>query len=276
MALARDTFYQERTDTKLGPVVQSGAVIYGGALLALGHPTHATSGKRGVAYAFNDEAGAIPLGFADQPLTGDGTLRASIEAGSRIRRVAVTGASSAAASNGKWVFATDDGTFTLTKTVPNLPVGIIVDWVVSTTAWVYFLSFGELLAIQAAGGIHRQVLLGVGSAGAATGNMATGIVAPCHGLITEVYGIVIVEPTDADVSQAINLEIGGVDVTGGVVTVAFNSAVGTKLAGTAVTAANEFREGDLIDIETVTNPAGTTADPGLTAIYVGYDIQPGL
>ena len=125
------------------------------ALLALGHPTHATSGNRGVAYPFNDEAGAIPLGFADQPLTGDGTLRASIEAGGRIRKVAVTGASSAAATNGKWVFATDDGTFTLTKTTPNIPVGIVVDWVTSTTCWVYFMSFGELLALQASGGIHR-------------------------------------------------------------------------------------------------------------------------
>lgn len=276
MALARDTFYQERTDTKLGPVVQSGAVIYGSALMALGHPTHATSGKRGLAYPFNDEAGAIPLGFADQPLTGDGSLRASIAAGSSIRRVAVTGASSAAASNGKWVFATDDGTFTLTKTVPNIPVGIVVDWVVSTTAWVYFLSFGELLAIQAAGGIHRQVLLGVVTAGAATGNVATGIVAPCHGLITEVYGIVIVEPTDADVVQTINLEIGGTNVTGGVVTFQFDSAVGAKLAGSAVTAANEFREGDLIDIETVATVAGTVADPGLVGIYAGFDIQPGL
>lgn len=276
MALSRDTFYVERTDTKLGPVVKSGSVIYGGALLALGHPTHGTSGNRGVAYPFNDEAGAIPLGFADQPLTGDGTLRASIEAGGRIRKVAVTGSSSAAASNGKWVFATDDGTFTLTKTTPNIPVGIVVDWVQSTTCWVYFLSFGELLGIQAAGGIHRTMLLSIVTAGAATGNVATGFVAPCHGLITEVFGIVIVEPTDADVVQTINLEIGGTNVTGGVVVFQFDSAVGAKIAGSAVTAANEFREGDLIDTETVATVAGTVADPGLIAIYAGYDIQPGL
>jgi hypothetical protein len=111
---------------------------------------------------------------------------------------------------------------------------------------------------------------------AGSGNVATGILMPCHGRFLTVYGQVARIPTDADTSHSFNLEIGGTNVTGGVVTWLFSDALGAKLAGTDVTAANEFHSGDALDIEVVVNTAGTATDPGLMNLFATYETLPGL
>lgn len=278
MALAADTARLTAKRSHIYPQVVNAAVIFAGGFCAIGNADHGTAANKGRSYPFSIAAGAIPVGWAEAGVTGTGSSANKSQLlveGRVIEQLAVTGVT-AITDVGKWVYATDDGTFTLTRVAMNIPIGIIVDWYSGTSCDVYMLSFGELLALQACGGVARTWLVGVGTAGAATGNMATGIPAPCHGAIQSVFGVVIVEATDADVVQTINLEIGGTNVTGGVVTYQFDSAVGAKLAGTAVTAANVFHEGDLIDIETVATVAGTVADPGLVAIYCTYDILPGF
>jgi len=105
-----------------------------------------------------------------------------------------------------------------------------------------------------------------------SGNMLTGITAPHHGRILSVYGIVI-EPHATTVDDIdVNLEIGAVNVTGGVIAWT-NSARGTKLAGSSITATNVFHEGDLIDVEGVVNNAGTA---GLLGIYADVLCEPGI
>ena len=54
-----------------------------------------------------------------------------------------------------------------------------------------------------------------------------------------------------------NLEIGGTNVTGGVVTIADGDVQGDKKSGTAITGAAVFHEGDLIDVEAVVGTANT-------------------
>jgi hypothetical protein len=104
----------------------------------------------------------------------------------------------------------------------------------------------------------------------------TGIGAPCHGRILSVYAQCVEANTDADVSSTINLEIAGTNVTGGVVTLAFGDTEGDKKAGTDVTAANIFHEGDAIDVELTVGTAGTNTDPGLYNLFVEYETLPGI
>lgn len=258
------------------------AEIYNQGFLMLGSRDHGSAAVIGRARAWNDEVGAIPFGFSTARTTGNTSaspiVKAEVDLQARVHtNVAVTGLTGDVTDTGRVVYATDDNTFTLTRPTLGHPIGIVSRWISATNADVYFFSFGELCVLGMSGaGKPGLWLLGTVTAGAATGNVATGIVATCHGRILQVYGIVVVEPTDADVVQTINLEIGGTNVTGGVVTFQFDSAVGAKLAGTAVTAANIIHEGDLIDIETVATVAGTTADPGLVNIYADVLVEPGL
>ena len=63
----------------------------------------------------------------------------------------------------------------------------------------------------------------------------------------------------------VDVELDGTDVTGGVVTVATGDAIGDKKAGTAITAANEFAEGALLDVEFV---VGTQMTAGRFDLFV--------
>ncbi len=280
MALAKDTPRITAGRRYIAPQVVNASQLFGGSYVALGSQFHATAANQGRAFPWNDANGSIPLGFNQQGVTGDASrdnlAQTNIE-GRVIEQLAVTGAS-AITDVGKWVYMTDDGTFTLTKTTPNIPVGFTTDWYSGTSCDVYMLSLGELLCMQAAGGVHKQLqaLIGVGIT--ASGNLATGIVAPCHGQITAVNAHCVIGPTDADVDIDINVEIGGTDITGGVCALLAADVAGDKKAGTAVTAddAEVFHEGDLIDIDGVVNTAGTAADPGLYQVIIDYTIQPGL
>lgn len=278
MALAADTPRLTAKRSHIYPQVVNAAVVFAGGLCAIGNADHGTAANIGRAYPFSIASGAIPVGMAEAGVTGTGSSanKVSLLAEGRvIEQLAVTGVT-AITDVGKWVYATDDGTFTLTRVAKNIPIGIVVDWYSGTSTDTYMLSFGELLAIQASGGVHRTMCLGAVSAGETTGNALTGIVLPCHGIFTNFFGIVAVDATDADVDISINLEIGGTNVTGGVINWLFSSANGVKLACTAITAAATFHEGDLLDVEHVANVAVTATDPGLLNLYVEYDILPGF
>lgn len=75
--------------------------------------------------------------------SGDKVLR--LETGVDIKR-AVTGAS-AVGDRGKAVYASDDNTLTLTAAGNSL-VGVVSEWLTSTTCWVYLYTPSELLAAQ--------------------------------------------------------------------------------------------------------------------------------
>lgn len=281
MALSANASYTIRDNKRIAVEAFNAAEIYNGAYLMGGSRDHATANLPGRVRAFNDEAGAIPLGFATQRATGNTSASPIVEAevdlaGRVMKNIAVTGLAGTVADNFRLVYMTDDATFTLTRPTLGHPIGVVTRWLSATNADVYFFGFGELCAIGMGGAAKRRELLCLVTAGATTGNVATGILCPSHGRILSVYGIVVVDATDADVQQDINLEIDGTNVTGGVVTWLFSDAVGAKKAGTAVTALNVFNEGSLIDVETTATVAGTTADPGLMAIYADVLVEPGL
>lgn len=78
------------------------------------------------------------VGFAHQQVINptSGSKRVKVRQKGVIR-IAVTGAS-AVTNNGVAVYASDDGTFTLTSTTTNTQIGKVQNWVVSTTCDVYF------------------------------------------------------------------------------------------------------------------------------------------
>lgn len=280
MALSAALVRETRGLTIMAPEVQASAQIYAGSYCAGGSASHATAAKIGRAFAFNDEAGAIPLGFAKESVLDDATApqeTAYIHAQGRVvEGLAVTGLAGAKADVYKLVYATDDTTFTLTRTTPNLPCGVVIAFRTSSVADVYFFSFAELAILSLSGG-QSQVWHIVSSTYefAASSDLIKGLEAPCHGRIISVYAICSAAPQDADVAATAVLEIGGTDVTGGVVTFAAADTVGLKLAGTAVTAENVFHEGDLIDVETTVGTAGTLGD-GMFSLYVDFEPLLGL
>ena len=280
MALAANASYTIRDNKRMAVEAVNAAEVYNGAYLMGGSRDHGTAGVIGRARAWNDEVGAIPLGFATQRKTGDTAASPIVEAeidlaGRVMKNIAVTGLGGTVADNFRVVYMTDDATFTLTRPTLGHPVGIVTKWISATNADVYFFGFGELCAIGFAGAGRQSVLIGIVNGVESAGNHATGWVAPYHGRILSTYGIVFEPITDADATATFNLEIGGTNVTGGVITWATADVLGDNKAGTAVTAANVFHEGDLIDVECAAGTAGTAAD-GYMAVYMDVLIEPGL
>lgn len=254
MALSADTVRRMRSGITGAIQIINAEVIYAGSYLALASQSHTTAASRGRVDVFNDTGGMAPLGFANKGATGDTSASPIVEAevelgGGVVESVAVTGAS-AATDVGRLVYMTDDNTFTLTRPTTGVAIGVVIRWQTSTTCDVLLFSFAELCILALGGSGQELWNLGYFDANTvAVGNIRTGIAAPYHGAFLEVFGIVDVAPAGSGGTAAINLEIGGTNVTGGVVTIATGDSKSDKKAGTSITAANVFHEGDLIDIE---------------------------
>lgn len=281
-ALARNINNQPAGDgSKIAIPAISTEQVFGGSFVALVDAGNATAADRGKARGMTGVASEIPLGFATTEETGvaDGSVEVKADAGPRIaKKITCTGVTGQL-DVGKVVYLADDDprTVTLTRPATAIPLGIITRFYSSTTVDVLFFGFLNLALLGMAGAAKYMWHLGtIGAGHAASANALTGIEAPHHGRFLSVYGIVGTKATDADVDQDINLEIGAVNVTGGVIEWLFSDAIGAKKAGTAITALGEFHEGDLIDVETVVNTAGTAADPGFMNIYAEVEVLPGL
>ena len=267
--------------SKIGYEIVNAAAVYFPEYQALCGPNHGTSASKGRQKSLTSAAHEIPIGFQDAGyLLGNTSaaqmIKGECDARNIVRRVPVANLTGDRTDHGIPIYMTDGNTPSIVRPSVGLPFGIIVEYISTTEAWVMFFSFEVLTALAFCGGGKEVKLVGIATAGAGTGNVATGVKLYGHGKITACYGIVIVDATDADVVQTLNLELGGTDVTGGVITWSFGDTIGTKNAGTAITAANEFHDGDLLDIETVATVAGTTSDPGLIAVYAEIEYLPGL
>lgn len=288
MALSAASIRRLRTTKQVALQVVSAATVYKGGYLALGSEHHATAGNRGRLYPFNDAAGVIPFGLMDggggsgtsqgaDSVVGDATynnMAAVILDGFVAENVSVTG-TTAVTDVGKLVYMTDDDVMTLTRPTVGVPLGMVTAWRATTMCDVLFFPVTTIISIIMAGCGQAIWCLGTVFADHATGQVLTGIKAPYSGRIIDFYAICTVDPADVDVSIALNLEIGGVDVTGGVVTLAAADTKGLIKNGTAITGANKFSEGDAIDVEAVQTTAGTASD-GLYTLFLEVALGPGL
>lgn len=287
MALAKDTPRRASPTGGGNFQVVNGATAYLGAKLALCTPTHGTSASRGRVSGWTGVAGEFPIGWSAtsktvgdtsaNPIPNVGVLAQDVV----VDNLAVAGLASSdfQADNLKYVYATADGTFTLTRpSAPNrTPCGMVICGKTASVCDVLMFGAVTQAVIAACGSNIRTIpiaCVGVGITG--SGNLATGIKLSGHGKILETYAVCLIGPTDADVDIDANLEIGGTNVTGGVIELIAADVAGDNKAGTAITAANEFHDGDLLDIEGVVNTAGTASDPGLYQVYITVEYLPGL
>jgi len=257
-------------------VVTSGSTLYKGALVGMVQGT-------GTIQGYDDAAGHIPIGYMSGPgnsVVGDGTLKAQVNLrGDVLKSQTVTGAA-AATDNFAELYATDDNTFTLTRPADDAAVvGIVLFWRTGTTCDILLLNVHASVALGLAGGNKRRIHIGSVSSAALEGtsavNLLTSYVLWGHGLIVDF--IAIADGFDASYAagtQTVNLELAGTNLTGGVLTLdatGIDSAADKALvkSATAITAANEFHDGDVMDVELVTDGTGFTA---MTSPSVSYDL----
>jgi hypothetical protein len=254
MALSADTTRTLEGFSSYDAQVATTIQEYSGGYCGIGGPTHATAATRGRTIPWAAAtAGLIPFGIGQKNKLGNTSAvpipTQSVETGPGVLcNVSVTGVS-ALGDVGKLVYATDDNTFTLTRPTYGVPIGIVISYRTSTYCDVLLLGFVSNSVLQLAGNARDVWHIPVSGVVAGAGNVATGLVMPYHGKFISVNGIVVQALATAGADVSYNLEIGGTNVTGGVVQVVLADAQGAKKTGSAITADNEFHEGDLLDIE---------------------------
>lgn len=223
----------------------------------------------------DDAANLVPAGLCEGPvdgnvdhLTGNGTYKANCIGGISVYW-SVTGVTSTT-DVGKFVYATDGQTLTLTRPTTGLPHGFIVEHVTGTYCWVYFFSHREALEMsRQASGDYEIMDLGIVSSNTLGGTSALTLLTLLAS--TKHYKFISfhAQPLSYDTglvvgSQVLNLEIAGTDVTGGVLTLTFEHCdaaadLGANVSATAITAANEVHIGDIVQVEMAAGGTGFTA-----------------
>lgn len=245
--LTKDTPRRERTVRNGGqPYVLTNAVtVYRGSLIGLVRST-------GRATKWSDTAGLDFLGFADKGATGDTSASPPVDvlvddSGKVLENVVVTGGS-AITDNGDYVYAADDGSFTLTPTVNVGPIAKVLKWHTSTTCTIRLLTPEEYKAAGAISVIALPVNL---ASITGAGDVLTTFTPGFAGRIRKIDFAVTVPVTTAAKAASLNAEIGTTNLTGGVValTSANCTPLGAVVAGSAITAANVFGATDTISIE---------------------------
>lgn len=215
---------------------------------------------------------------------------------------AVTGAS--ATSLGSKVYISTKNALTLTPPVAGFPFGVVSNYVSGTTCKILVFNvaclrssgveadillldgrisavegdmstaqsdISDLTSLVGNAPKERTIFLGVVGSNALSGTATQQLfTVPATEGYTISKFICVPVNTDAALiagSQVVNLLIDTTPVTGGTVTVAFNSALGTAIVGTC-TAANVVVSGKSLNVSLVASGTGFTADTlGLFAFY---------
>lgn len=256
--------------------------MYGGGYSAINSRDHATAGSRGLSQAWASTAEQIPLGLAQRNVLGDTAATVPPESevtieDSIIESVTVTGATTIA-TQGATVYLSDDNTLTLTRPARGTPAGVITRYRTGSVNDVLLFGLSTLLAIAYGG--HGQERECLGSMDFATlpaglADIQTGLVMAYHGRLLTFSCMVDVAGAGAGATAAINLEIDGVNVTGGVLTITLaNTVKGARIAATAITGAAVFGEGSVIDIEVAVGNVAFTA--GRANLFLEIESLPGV
>lgn len=228
-----------------GHVLTNAVQVYHGSLIGLVRST-------GRATKWSDTAGLEFLGYAERAALGDTSASPPVEVevneeGQVLEGVTVTGGS-AITDNGDFVYAGDDGSFTLTPTVNVGPVGKVVRWHTSTTCTIRLFTPEEYQALGVPVILSIPVTLAQITG---AGDVVTTITPGFAGRIVKWWAVVTVPVTTAAKAATLNIEIGTTNLTGG--TIALTSAnctpLGAVVAASAITAANYFGASDTLSVE---------------------------
>ena len=218
-------------------------------------------------------------------LTGNGTYKVTTRGEIILSNVSVTGASSAADVL-KPVFATDGQTLTLTPPTTGIPVGYVHKWNSSTYCDVFLFSKKHAALLAYMQGIpYRYKEFGIFPTNALQGTAAVTLFQETsleHYAFQSLHAACAAHD-DAVVAgdQDLNLNIGGTDTTGGVLTLGFGDCdaagdMGAVINATAITAANEVHMGDVVKLEMAASGTGFTPDSAAAfRIYAKIKMLPG-
>ena len=219
-------------------------------------------------------------------LTGNSgqTYRAITQGNFILRKVSVTGVT-AITDTGSLVYMTDGQTFTLTKPVCGVPYGIVVGWYSTTYVDVYLFSFVDAVKMSLMKQPTESKTLFNGLTQALQSTSETILrtfIAKEHFKILSLH----CQPTGFDNAvvagaQTVNVKIGSVATTGGVLSLGYASFdaytdLGTAIDATTITAANEVHIGDTYTLVMNASGTGFTADAiASLEIYAVVQYLPG-
>ena len=129
-----------------------------------------------------------------------------------------------------------------------------------------------LQAFGGGGGRRTELIAFVSGVSGGGYTAAAAYEAPDRARITDVFGVVVEPLITAVADLDINLEIGGVNLTGGVVEWLIADVAGTRKTGTPVTALNIWHKTDDIGFDVVENSASTG---GLMTLWAETIREPG-
>lgn len=187
----------------------------------------------------------------------------------------------------KLVYASDGQTLTLTQ--GGLPQGIIVKWRGSTRCDVYlipdFLAAYLSSVVASPTGYFMKKLATIGSK-ALSGSTIQVIwqeISDEHYEIVSLHAqCVTFDAAAVAGAQTLNLDVGGTDTTGGVLSLGFAECnlitdQGVEVDASAITAANEVHIGDAVSLEVAASGTGfTLAANALFEIYARCKRLPGV
>jgi predicted RecA/RadA family phage recombinase len=236
------------------PVLAS-ATIYEGSAVGL------SSG-----YARALAAGDIFLGFACGKVVETTAVNgAAVVRVFKMGIVDLTITSVAVTDVGKAVYASDDGTFTLTQG-SNTYIGRVEKYVTTNTASV---TFEGVIQGGPTNKIYGTFIFPITNSTIADADIVTEFTPGFAGRIEKFAYVCHTPNVDGAKESTLNLEIGTVDVTGGVLalTSAKLTPLGKVSEATAITAANVFSATDTISIEAASTTAFTAGTGALIVTY---------
>jgi len=272
---------QEYTNTLEGKIKTSEVLVVDGVV--------SVDITTGLVENADDTADLLPIGLvvgsSDRDnsisgLTGDGNKTVIVRTGNLLNSVTVAGVS-AITDFGKFVYATDNQTFTLTKPTAGIPIGWVKKWRNSTTCDVQMFTSSELLMMSYVPQKER-IFLGIVTGQNLGGTSAADLLKYTAYRRMQLDTLIAMPMIDDAVlagDQDVNLEIGSTNVTG-TMALAYTDCNGVADLGTAVTQAltgsTIANQGDEITLELVASGTGFT-DETLCGfmIYVDVTYLPG-
>lgn len=282
MALTEGQNIESRATTVIEPEIVNAQTIDAGGLTVIGRGDAAIVANRGRAQKYANTADLFPVGFQQQQDTlGDTSAspipRANIRTEDFIlERVAVAGLAGDVTDMLKAVYFTDEDTLTFTEPAgPNMVAGHVIKPVDSSQADVLIFGMISLMlqAMARAGG-RETILIGLVSGVSGGGYTAANVYTLLSRIkFDDVYGVVVEPLIGAGADLDINIEIGGVDVTGGVIPWVLADAVGAKKASVGpITAGGVGTKGANVGFDVVETVVSTG---GLLGLYGLARHEPG-
>lgn len=247
-------------------IVKNGSTVYQGSLVGVEHGT-------GHVVPLDDATDRSFVGIAAAKVVGDGTLTVQVY----IPDMIITGASvtgfSAQTACLQPVYATADGTLTLTRPADDA-VMVALTQKYTSSGVGDILAFGAIDAaiLKLSGGGKKRLVIGSPMlANIANANVFS-FTLWGHGKIVEIGAQPWKPPTTSSKTTALTGAINGSAITTGVLTL---TSAGLATAGTAQSvtpsAANEFWDGDIL---TLTAGSTTAFVEGGVMLYVDVEYLP--